>query len=95
MIGFLPSHLGRGTRPYFLLGIGFALITAPLLLIWLGYKATGEWQRSTQLLVEQRASEVATLMIMALNRDMRGVQLQALPQLEPGDGQTAPGGATE
>ena len=35
------------------------------------------------LLVEQRTLEVSTLMIMALSRDMRGVQSQILPQLDP------------
>jgi signal transduction histidine kinase len=61
---------------------GFALIAAPLVLTWLGYRATHEWQRSTRMLVEQRTSDVVTVMIMALNQDMRGVEVQVLPELE-------------
>ena len=60
-----------------------ALIAATILLMWFGYRATSEWQRSTRLLVEQRTLEVSTLMNTALSRDMRGVQSQILPQLDP------------
>ena len=63
--------------------VAAALIAATILLMWFGYRATSEWQRSTGLLVEQRTLEVSTLMIMALSRDMRGVQSQILPQLDP------------
>jgi signal transduction histidine kinase len=56
---------------------------ATLLLTWFGYRATSEWQRSTKMVLEQRTDEVATLMITALSRDMRGVQGQLLPQLDP------------
>ena len=59
-----------------------ALIAATILLMWFGYRATSEWQRSTRLLVEQRTLEVSTLMNTALSRDMRGVQSQILPQLD-------------
>lgn len=58
------------------------LISVPALLAYLGVRATQEWQRSTRMLVEQRTSEVVTLMILALNRDMRAVQAEVLPQLE-------------
>jgi signal transduction histidine kinase len=60
-----------------------SLIAATILLMWFGYTATSEWRRSTRMLVEQRTSEVVTLMITALSRDMRGVQSQVLPLLDP------------
>src|SRR5262249_1841115 len=62
--------------------VGSALIVASVVLTWLGFRATEEWQRSTRLLVEQRTSEVSTLMTVALNRDMRAAESEVLPQLE-------------
>jgi signal transduction histidine kinase len=69
-------------RPHHIWAAAVASIAVPALLAYLGFRATEEWQRSTRLLVEQRTSEVVTLMIMALNRDMRAVQGDVLPQLE-------------
>ena len=43
-------------------------------LAWLGYRATAEWQRSSALLVERRAEELAGTLVTALTRDMRAVQ---------------------
>ena len=54
-----------------------------ILLVWFGYRATSEWQRSTRLFVDRRTTDVTYLMMTALNRDMRGVQSQVLPQLDP------------
>lgn len=62
--------------------IAAAAIGVPATLAYLGFRATEEWQHSTRLLVEQRTSETVTLMIMALNRDMRAVQGEVLPRLE-------------
>lgn len=42
-------------------------------LVWLSYRAVGEWQRSTARLVDQRSEEALTLLTIALNRDMKGV----------------------
>ena len=39
-----------------------------------GYRATDEWQRSTALLVERRSHQAADLLMLAITRDMRGVQ---------------------
>jgi signal transduction histidine kinase len=69
-------------RSYYLWIVAAASIGVPAMLAYLGIRATEEWQRSTHMLVEQRTSEVVTLMIMALNRDMRTVQGEVLPQLE-------------
>jgi signal transduction histidine kinase len=43
-------------------------------LAWFGYRATAEWQRSSVLLVERRADELAGTLVAALTRDMRAVQ---------------------
>lgn len=69
-------------RSYYLWIVAIASVGVPAVLAYLGFRATEEWQHSTRLLVEQRTSEVVTLMIMALNRDMRAVQDEVLPQLE-------------
>jgi signal transduction histidine kinase len=83
------SEIKRALRPFHLSIAGFGLMAAAIVLAWLGFQATQEWQRSTRLLVDQRTSEALTLMIMALNRDMRGVEGEVLPQLESLDVHTA------
>jgi signal transduction histidine kinase len=65
-----------------------ALLVATMLLMWFGYRAASKWQTSSELLVEQRTTEVMTLMITALRRDMRGVQSEVLPQMDPADGRS-------
>ena len=60
-----------------------ALIATTILLMWFGYRATSEWRRSTEQVVERRTVNVMYLLMAALNRDMRGVQNQVLPQLDP------------
>jgi len=60
-----------------------ALIVTTILLMWFGYRATTEWRRSTQAEVDRRTINVMYLMLATLNRDMRGVQTQVLPQLDP------------
>jgi two-component system phosphate regulon sensor histidine kinase PhoR len=47
-------------------------------LAWFGYRATDEWQRSSALLVERRSQQAADLLMLALTRDMRGVQTSVL-----------------
>ena len=53
---------------------------------WFGYRATDEWQRSSALLVERRAEELADTLTTALTRDMRAVQTSLLDgrEWEPG-----------
>jgi two-component system phosphate regulon sensor histidine kinase PhoR len=81
-IAAMAAGLRRIIRSHYFYILGSALAAATLLLMWFGYRATAEWQRSTRLLVEQRTAEILTLMIEAVRRDMRGVQSQVLPQLE-------------
>ena len=47
-------------------------------LVWLAYRAVGEWQRSAALLVEHRRSEVLALLSVAINRDMKGAHNSVL-----------------
>lgn len=47
-------------------------------LAWFGYRATDEWQRSSALLVERRSQQAADLLMLAITRDMRGVQTSVL-----------------
>src|SRR5215831_10294628 len=63
--------------------LAVVLIMSTIVLVWFGYRASSEWQRSTRQFVERRTTNVTYLMMTALNRDMRGVQSQALPQLDP------------
>jgi two-component system phosphate regulon sensor histidine kinase PhoR len=53
-------------------------------LVWIAYRAVGEWQRSTTLLVDQRSEEALTLLTVALNRDMKGVHHSVLASFNEG-----------
>jgi signal transduction histidine kinase len=55
-----------------------ALAGSVLALVWFGYRATREWQRSAVQLVERRAAEVLALLAAGLNRDMKGTQVSVL-----------------
>ncbi len=61
-----------GTRPAALMACAAALVLAAGALVWLGSRATGEWRRSVEQLVERRADEKVALLAAALNQDMRG-----------------------
>jgi signal transduction histidine kinase len=47
-------------------------------LAWLGYRAAHEWQESSAQLVQRRAEEIADLLMTAVTRDMRAVQVSIL-----------------
>jgi signal transduction histidine kinase len=70
-------------RSHYVQLLAALLVVATILLMWFGYRATSEWQRSTRLVVDRRTVEVLYLMVTALSRDMRAVQSQVLPQLTP------------
>ena len=59
------------------------VIVATILLMWFGYSATTQWQRSSTAIADRRAGDALYLMFTALIRDMRGVQTEVLPQLDP------------
>jgi len=63
-------------RGVLLFAAGLALATG--LTFWLGLRATREWQRSTREASETRANEVAALLTVALERDMKGGQISVL-----------------
>ncbi len=66
----------RPTCGVLLFAVGLALATG--LTFWLGLRATREWQRSTRQAAETRANEVAALLTVALERDMKGGQVSVL-----------------
>lgn len=68
----------RTSRAPLVVVLGAALCLATAALLWLGYRATVEWDRSETLLAERRASEKLALLLSALDRDMKGAQLSVL-----------------
>src|SRR5207253_10895734 len=77
-------------RSYYVQVLAALLVVATILLMWFGYRATSEWQRSTQLVADRRTVEVLYLMGTALSLDMRAVHSQVLPQLSPVDSRAEP-----
>lgn len=63
-------------RGVLLFAAGLAVATG--LTFWLGLRATREWQHSTRDAAETRANEVAALLTVALERDMKGGQVSVL-----------------
>src|SRR3989337_1267487 len=77
---FLFRRLGgtRGATPWAILALPVALVVATAVLVWVGYQAIQEWQRSIVLLVDQRGTERLTWLSTALSRDMRGAHVSVL-----------------
>jgi signal transduction histidine kinase len=76
----------RGSRtPSATLVFAMGLLIATATLVTLAWRATSELDRSTTLLLEQRAGEVVALTSVALNRDMKGAWLSLLVPLDAGD----------
>jgi signal transduction histidine kinase len=68
---------GRASAPgATLFAAGLAVATA--LMFWLGWRATRAWQLSTRDAAETRANEMAALLSVALERDMKGGQVSVL-----------------
>lgn len=59
-------------------GLTLAVTVALAALAYFGYRSTREWQRSSARFVERRTEEIADLLVTALTRDMRGVQMSVL-----------------
>jgi signal transduction histidine kinase len=51
------------------------------MLVWLSYVSTREWQRQTNVLLEQREAEALALTSTALGRDMRGAWTSVIAPL--------------
>src|SRR5262249_2716643 len=75
--------VSMSAKPYYVQIVAGLLIVATILLMWFGYRATSEWRRSTEQMASRRAGDAVYLMVTALSRDMRAVQSQVLPQLNP------------
>lgn len=76
------SFAGKpGSRPAAPLLLGALLCAATVILVWLGYRATAEWQRSDAQVVARRASETLALVSAALNRDMKGMHASTLASI--------------
>ena len=73
-IGATVGRGGSTANIVFNLAVAIGVVA----LVWFGYRATREWQRSAAQLVEQRATEVLALLIAGLNRDMKGAQVSVL-----------------
>ncbi len=74
----LRRGAGRSAGATAFLVLGAALCLATAALLWLGYRATVEWDRSEAQLADRRASEKLALLMTALDRDMKGAQLTVL-----------------
>jgi signal transduction histidine kinase len=69
-----------GARGALLFAAGLAGATG--LTLWLGLRATREWQRSTVEAAERRGNEVVTLLAAALERDMKGGHVSVLLKVQ-------------
>ncbi len=58
-----------------------ALFVATSVLLWVGHRAIAGWERSAAMLAERRADEEAALLGVALDRDMKGVQVSVLGRI--------------
>jgi signal transduction histidine kinase len=58
--------------------LGSLLCAATATLVWLGYRATVEWQRSDAQAAARRVSETLAFVSGALNRDMKGAHASIL-----------------
>lgn len=70
-----PRRLGTASVR---IGICLSAVT----LVWLGYRAINEWQRSAAMLAQRRAEEAVELLVVAITRDMRAVQGSVLSSLQ-------------
>jgi signal transduction histidine kinase len=65
--------------------LGVVLCSAVAGLIVLSYQSVREWRTASELLADQRAEVVLTLLSNALNQDMKGAQVSVLLPLESAD----------
>jgi signal transduction histidine kinase len=54
---------------------------AVLVMAWVGYRATREWRRSSELLLERRTDQAANVLFRAVLRDMRAIEDLVLRRL--------------
>ena len=82
MAGRFARQAQKLVRSPVVAGLILVAIAAQVLL---AYRAVAEWRNSTALLVDQRAEEVLTLLVVAINRDMKGVHTSVLAPLNERD----------
>jgi len=58
--------------------LAVCLVIATTSMFWFGYRATREWQRSTIEADDIRAKNLLTVVVAALERDMKGAQARVL-----------------
>ena len=62
-----------------------AIGMSALALLWIGYRAVGEWQHAAGLVASRRAAAAADLLVSALSHDMRGAHTSVLVGAERDD----------
>ena len=62
-----------------------AIGVSALALLWIGYRAVGEWQHAAGLVASRRAAAAAELLVSALSHDMRGAHTSVLVSAERDD----------
>jgi signal transduction histidine kinase len=65
-------------EPWTIYVLGAILGGATAVLVWFGYRASAEWQRSSALVAVRRADETLILLGAALNKDMKGAQVSVI-----------------
>jgi signal transduction histidine kinase len=65
-------------RAWTIYSLVFVLCAAMALLVWFGFRASRQWQQSTELVAERRADETLILLAAALNKDMKGAQVSVI-----------------
>jgi signal transduction histidine kinase len=73
-----PNRMPRSLAGWMAAGVCLSVA----LLSWFGYRAVLDSQRSAGLLLERRTSDAADILVMALSRDMRGVEDSVLSSSE-------------
>lgn len=84
----MGQHIGQHSRLVLILIV--CLVLGMGAMLWLGYRATREWQRSTATSVERRGNAVLVLLSAALDYDMKGSQSVLLSINERNLNLTAP-----
>lgn len=80
----LPFRSLRSDAPLAAVFAGMFLASAAVL-AWLGYRAVTEWQESAVQSARYRAAAAADLLVAALTRDMRALQIVVLPSTHGGE----------
>jgi signal transduction histidine kinase len=71
--------MARRNRSRIVMWLAAGMCASLCVLTWYAYRATRQWQRSSQMLALQQAGQTADLLATALTRDMRAVQRLVLP----------------